>query len=156
MLLPLWVTQCLFDMVREVHCRCQIVRLAQVVPYTAFPFVCQTKPFGNSGAPQVQFHLRPHMSDGNELPALKTNFLSCMGCMPVWRLARHVINTIPHAEDMVRAVLPRSSAGGPDVEIDFRASRHIEILCCDEVCVWGGGMNVCQTICHMKTGPNCY
>ena len=97
------------------------------------PHFCKAKPFGSSAPPNVQFHLRPHKDTAEELPPLTTHFLSCMSCMPAWRLARHIINTLPEVQTAVRAAVRRGDVDGDAESIDLPASSLVELLCQDKV-----------------------
>lgn len=73
----------------------------------------------------------------------------CLGCLPVWRLARHVFNTLAEARQAIAAAWIQAPEGDESTvngggtvrvvgnmdadDIGFEVSQFIEILCLDKV-----------------------
>lgn len=84
------------------------------LPLLLSPPVWQMRPYGNHVAPQVQFYLNPAKVPRGELPPLQSNFLTCLGCLPVWRLARHVYNMTPLVRETILAAQRPEQEGGAE------------------------------------------
>ncbi|EDQ84934.1 uncharacterized protein MONBRDRAFT_29733 [Monosiga brevicollis MX1] len=104
------------------------------LPIWVTSVLTQPQHIGANPCDKIQFHLLPAEGAETAMGALDSSFLTCMSCLPAWRLARHAHNRLPLVANEIAAregEPTRWQATRP--EIGSQVADYLEILCNDQV-----------------------